>query len=157
MRANASGIFNQNIAWILFVMAPPFWMHCNICSIQYTNTSTIKFYMLSCMHLLCRNCMKHTGKFKFSNIHWMKFNNFLYLLQPKEAINALFAKKLSHLRKWQRHVIYSIHLLKHLNSVTCIISASPKSEELFSAQYHKHSCWASKDDQVSALPSDTLV
>lgn len=41
-------------------MPPPFWMHCNICAVQYNPTT--KFYMLSCQHTLCRECMKSTSK-----------------------------------------------------------------------------------------------
>ncbi|CAO1410824.1 unnamed protein product [Diamesa serratosioi] len=39
-------------------MPPPFWMHCNVCAIQYSSAK--KFYMMSCQHTLCRDCMKLT-------------------------------------------------------------------------------------------------
>lgn len=41
-------------------MPPPFWMHCNICALEYNPSK--KFYLLSCQHTLCRDCMKSTGK-----------------------------------------------------------------------------------------------
>lgn len=43
-------------------MSPPFWIHCNICSLQFSKD--LKIYMLNCSHMLCKNCMNLTGRFQ---------------------------------------------------------------------------------------------
>ena len=54
-------------------MPLPFWMHCNLCALQYMPDK--KFYMMSCQHTLCRECMKLTGENKSTFLNCFKSTN----------------------------------------------------------------------------------
>jgi len=43
------------------IMAPPFWIHCNMCGAQISKDS--KHFLLSCSHIMCKYCLQPTGKF----------------------------------------------------------------------------------------------
>lgn len=42
-------------------MASNKWIHCNVCYYLFTKKDR-RFYLMSCQHTLCKNCMTHTNR-----------------------------------------------------------------------------------------------
>jgi hypothetical protein len=40
-------------------MAPPFWIHCNLCGALLSSDN--KHFLLSCSHITCKDCLKQTA------------------------------------------------------------------------------------------------
>ncbi|CAG9800826.1 unnamed protein product [Chironomus riparius] len=40
-------------------MAPPFWIHCNLCGALLSSDN--KHFLLSCSHIACKDCLKQTA------------------------------------------------------------------------------------------------
>lgn len=56
-------------------MTTPYWIHCNSCAFLLVLKADL--FILSCGHLLCKNCLTEIGKKNFKSP--LKIYNFFYL------------------------------------------------------------------------------